>query len=181
MDDLVTDRLVLHPLSPAEAERVRDGSRGVTVRWADGYPAEGDLSAVRRYLTACAGSGDPRPFGTYEIRLRADGRTVGGIDFHGPPDGDGCVTIGYGLVPSAHGNGYASEALRALLAFARTRGVSSVLGDTDAGNIPSQRVMAAAGMQLVAMSEQLRFYRISWDGPAGRTPSEVRGGPRAGT
>ncbi|WP_333768889.1 GNAT family N-acetyltransferase [Streptomyces sp. IBSBF 2435] len=171
MDDLVTARLVLHPLSAGEAERVLNGDRDGAGGWADGYPAEGDVSAVRRFLATCAAVGDPRPFGTYEIRLREDGRTIGGVDFHGPPDEDGGVTIGYGLVPSAHGNGYASEALRALLAFARAQGVSSVAGDTDAGNLASQRVMTAAGMRLVAESDRLRFYRTAWDGPAGRRPT----------
>lgn len=164
MNDLVTARLVLHPLSVGEAERVLDGSRDGAVRWAAGYPAEGDVSAVKRFLSTCASSGNPQPFGTYEIRLREDGCTVGGVDFHGRPDEDGCVTIGYGLVPSVHGNGYASEALRALLDFARAQGVSSVAGDTDVGNIASQRVMTAAGMRLTAESEQLKFYRITWDG-----------------
>jgi RimJ/RimL family protein N-acetyltransferase len=180
MDDLVTARLVLHPLSTAEAERVRDGEPGAGERWATDYPAEGDVSAVTRFLATCASSGDPRPFGTYEIRLRAGGRTIGGVDFHGPPDEDGCVTIGYGLVPSAHGNGYASEALRALLAFARDRGVSSVAGDTDIDNVASQRVMTAAGMRLVATSDRLKFYRIAWDGPAGRSRAGARGRPGTG-
>ncbi|MFG1810459.1 GNAT family N-acetyltransferase [Streptomyces sp. NPDC049040] len=163
MDDLTTARLVLHPLSAGEAEQVLGGRADRSVRWADGYPAEGDLSAARRFLATCADSGDPRPFGTYGIRLREDGRTIGGVDFHGRPDEDGCVTIGYGLVPAAHGNGYASEALRALLAFARTQGVGSVLGDTDVGNVASRRVMAAAGMRLTAETEQLAFYRIDWE------------------
>lgn len=169
MSDLVTARLVLHPLSVAEAERVRDRRREAGERWAAGYPAEGDISAARRFLGTCTRDGDPRPFGTYGIRLRADGSTVGGVDFHGPPDEDGVVTIGYGLVPSAHGKGYASEALRAMLALAREQGLSCVAGDTDAGNIASQRVMEAAGMRLVAATAELRFYRIAWDGLNGRT------------
>jgi RimJ/RimL family protein N-acetyltransferase len=163
-DDLVTARLVLHSLSTAEAERVRDGGRGGDVRWADGYPMDGDVSAMTRFLATCASSGHPRPFGTYEIRLRADGLAIGGVGFHGPPDEDGGVTIGYGLVPSARGKGYASEALCALLAFARGQGVSSVAGDADIGNTASQRVMAAAGMRRVATTAQLAFYRVSWDG-----------------
>ncbi|WUH88982.1 GNAT family N-acetyltransferase [Streptomyces sp. NBC_00433] len=171
MDDLVTARLVLHPLSVAEAERVRDGTRGEGARWADGYPSEGDVSAMTRFLRNRAHDGGPRPFGTYEIRLRADGTTIGGADFHGPPDEDGGVTVGYGLVPSARGKGYASEALRALLDFARAQGAGSVAGDTDVGNTASQRVMAAAGMRLVATTEQLKFYLIAWDGAVGRRPA----------
>lgn len=163
MDDHVTARLVLHPMNASEAERVLAGEPDDAARWAPGYPAEGDVSAARRFLNTCASSGDPQPFGTYEIRRREDGRAIGGVDFHGTPDENGGVTIGYGLVPSAQGKGYASEALRALLAFARAHGITSVEGDTDQDNIASQHVMTAVGMRLIAEDERLRYYRITWN------------------
>jgi RimJ/RimL family protein N-acetyltransferase len=173
MDDLVTARLLLHPMNAEEAERVLSGSPDEAARWAPGYPAEGDASAARRFLRTCASTGDPQPFGTYVIRRREDGHAIGGVDYHGTPDENGGVTIGYGLISSAHGKGYASEALRALLAFARAQGVSSVEGDTDRGNLASQHVMTAVGMRLVAEDDRLKYYRIAWDGSmelAGRRP-----------
>jgi RimJ/RimL family protein N-acetyltransferase len=189
MSDLVTPRLVLHPLSPGEAERVVVGEPGDSPGWAPGYPADGDVSGARRFLRVCASAGAPRPFGTYEIRSRDDGRAIGGVDFHGPPDHSGGVTIGYGLVPSARGKGYAAEALRALLAFARarararSRGLARVRGDTGQDNAASQRVTTAAGMRLVAEDERLRYYEIAWHrgdadgGPAQPVPAgeDVRG------
>jgi RimJ/RimL family protein N-acetyltransferase len=41
----------------------------------------------------------------YQITRTADGKAIGGIGFKGQPI-DGCVEVGYGLVPSARGNGY---------------------------------------------------------------------------
>ncbi|MFB7979696.1 GNAT family N-acetyltransferase [Streptomyces vinaceus] len=162
MDDLVTARLVLHPLTVSEAEQVVAGEAGSGARWASGYPTDGDVSAARRFLSTCANSGDPQPFGSYEIRRRADGQVIGGADFHGPADDNGSVTIGYGLVPSARGKGYASEALRALLLFARTRGVTCVKGDADLDNIASQHVMMAAGMLPAGEDERVRYFEIAW-------------------
>ncbi|MDX3854525.1 GNAT family N-acetyltransferase [Streptomyces sp. AK02-01A] len=163
MDDLVTERLVLHPLSVMEAERVASGEPDDGDRWAPGYPADGDMVGARRFLTTCAITGDPAPFGAYEIRIREDGRAIGGLGFHGAPDENLVVTIGYGLIPSARGRGYASEALRRLLRFARESGIVRVGGDADLDNIASQRVMTAAGMRLVGEDEQLRYYDIAWD------------------
>lgn len=117
---------------------------------------------ARRYLETCESAGDPQPFGTYEIRRREDGRAIGGLGFHGAPDLDGTVTIGYGLVPAVQGNGYATEALRALLLFARAEGITRVKGDTSHDNIASQRVMTAAGMSLVAQDERLKYYAVEW-------------------
>ncbi|MBO2455830.1 GNAT family N-acetyltransferase [Actinomadura barringtoniae] len=158
MNDLVTERLLLHPLSVAEAEQLME--RGPAP--GGEYPTEMDLVGVRRYLEACATAGDPQPFGDYEIRVRADGRTIGGAGFHGTPNEDNAVTIGYGLVESARGKGYAAEALRGLLQFARERGIASVLGDTDRDNVASQHVMAAAGMHLVSEDDKLMYYAARW-------------------
>jgi RimJ/RimL family protein N-acetyltransferase len=162
MDDLVTARLVLHPMSSAEAEQVVAGEPPDGAHWAPGYPAEGDVTGARRFLDVCADVGDPQPFGAYEIRRRDDGQAIGGLGFHGPAGPDGSVTIGYGLIPSARGRGYAGEALRALLALAQARGISRVQGDADVDNVASQRVMTAAGMALVAEDDRLRYYAITW-------------------
>ena len=54
--------------------------------------------------------GEQRPFGYYQIRRQSDRLAIGGVGFKGPPDG-GVVEIGDGLVPSARGHGYATEAL----------------------------------------------------------------------
>ncbi|TRV75758.1 GNAT family N-acetyltransferase [Streptomyces sp. 130] len=162
MTDLETPRLLLHPMTPADAEHVAAGSPPAGARWAPGHPSPGEQGAAARFLAACAESGDPSPFGSYEIRLRADGTVIGGIGFHGAPDQRGGVTIGYGIVESARGHGYASEALRALLRFAREQGVARVRGDADIGNSASQRVMAAAGMSLVGEDASLKYYQVEW-------------------
>ena len=150
-------------MSVSEAEGVLTGDPDEAARWAPGYPAEGDATAARRFLNTCANTGDPQPFGNYEIRRREDGRAIGGVGFHATPDENGSVTIGYGLIPSAHGKGYASEALRALLAFARAHGITSVKGDTDHDNTASQHVMASAGMRLIAEDQRLKHYKIAWN------------------
>lgn len=162
MTDLVTERLVLHPISVDEAEQMVTGEPDADARWEPGFPTEGDVSVARRFLERCASSGDPQPFGPYVIRRRSDDRAIGGVGFHRPPDEQGSVTIGYGLVPSAQGKGYASEALRALLSLARARGVASVKGDADHDNTASQHVMRAAGMHPVGEDERVKYFAISW-------------------
>ncbi|MGI5323507.1 GNAT family N-acetyltransferase [Actinomadura nitritigenes] len=154
----MTERLVLHPFTVAEAERLVAAGPAP----AGGYPTGMDVAGARRYLEVCASDGDPRPFGAYEIRVRADGRAIGGAGFHRAPDDGGSVTIGYGLVEAARGHGYAAEALRELLRFARAGGAARVTGDTDRGNVASQRVMAAAGMRLVAEDDALMYYELAW-------------------
>ncbi|WP_329389024.1 GNAT family N-acetyltransferase [Streptomyces sp. NBC_01351] len=162
MSDLVTERLVLHPLTVGEAERLVAGEVDNSAPWGPGYPTVGDVDAARRFLGTCASTGDPRPFGNYEIRRREDGQAIGGVGFHGSADENGKVTIGYGLVPSARGMGYASEALRGLLLFAWAHGVTCVRGDADLDNLASQHVMTAAGMRPAGEDERVRYFETAW-------------------
>src|SRR5580704_14939728 len=46
---------------------------------------------------------------------RADGRIIGDIGTHDPPDSEGCVEIGYVLAPSARGQGIGTAAVAALV------------------------------------------------------------------
>ncbi|MFI6730072.1 GNAT family N-acetyltransferase [Streptomyces atratus] len=163
MTDLETPRLFLRLMSASDALQVMAGKPGNGARWALGYPSPGEMAAAERFLDTCATTGDPSPFGSYEIRRRDNGEVIGGLGFHGAPDENRHVTIGYGLVPSAQGMGYASEALRALLLFARDQGVSSAHGDTDLDNLASQHVMTAVGMHLVKEDALLKYYRIDWE------------------
>lgn len=180
MTELRTRRLVLHLLTPDEAHCLIDGVRATTDRWAPDYPGPLDLRGATAFLDACAAGHDPRPFGTFEIRRAEDGRAIGGLGFHGPPGEDGAVTVGYGLVPSARGAGYATESLRALLEFAWSRGVTRARADTGVDNLASQRVLDAVGMRCVAENRVLRWYELPApdNGPAS-TPVPVPGGGSA--
>ncbi|HEX2157791.1 MAG TPA: GNAT family N-acetyltransferase, partial [Actinomycetes bacterium] len=104
---------------------------------------------------------DPGAYGVYQLVRSGDDMVVGDIGFHGPPNPGGSVTVGYGLAPGARGQGYATEALRAVVAWALAQPeVAAVEADTTHANLPSQRVMERAGMRLYDRSDQLRFYRV---------------------
>ncbi|MDJ1132414.1 GNAT family N-acetyltransferase [Streptomyces iconiensis] len=161
MTDVRTARLVLHPMTPAEAERVVAAEPAEGDLWAPGYPDPMDAEGARDFLKACATTGDPRPFGNFEIRRREDGSAIGGLGFNRTPDTEGTVTVGYALIPGARGRGYASEALRGLLDFAWSHGVTLVKADADLDNVASQRVMLAAGMREVGEDHRVRYFELA--------------------
>ena len=159
MTDLRTSRLQLHAIDVAEAERIVARSAGPADAWTDDFPFEGDVGAVGGFLRATAALGEQRPFGHYRITRLSDGRPVGGIGFKGQPDG-GCVEIGYGLAPSARGNGFAAEAVMALLSVAADHGLFRVIADTTLDNIASQRTLVRAGFRLVRTDAELHHYEV---------------------
>ena len=88
---------------------------------------------------------------------RASGLVVGGIGFFGPPLG-GEAEIGYGIVPSRQGRGYATEAVQAMLAMAWADSrVRIVVAGTDPGNAASQRVLEKAGFRQISAGDEFRY------------------------
>jgi GNAT superfamily N-acetyltransferase len=80
---------------------------------------------------------------------RADGRIVGDLGTHGPPDGEGCVEIGHSLAPSVRGQGIGTAAVAALVrrltAVPQVRRLTAVTG---ARNTASRRLLERQGFQL---------------------------------
>lgn len=162
--NITTARLVLHPVTEDEARRIHARTPAQGDRWAPDYPFEGDLAGIGAFLHAVERHGDQGPFGYYRVSLRPDDVAVGGIGFKGPPQ-DGAVEVGYGLAPSARGNGYATEALRAILHLAATLGVGRVRADTDLDNAASQRVLEKAGFRHVRTDASARYWEIDLQHP----------------
>ncbi|MEU5945862.1 GNAT family N-acetyltransferase [Micromonospora sp. NPDC047465] len=154
--DLTTDRLVLRPWTTAEATAVLGDTR--SAHWADDFPADGDR--------VVAGLFDQHPawLGAYGHRLiveRDSGLVVGSIGLFWPPS-EGTVEIGYGIVPSRRGRGYAAEATRALAEFALTvSAVHAVTADVELSNPSSVRVLEKAGFHRWATEGNLARYRIT--------------------
>jgi RimJ/RimL family protein N-acetyltransferase len=150
---VITDRVRLVQLELSDAVSMLDGERPLGHQWASGYPTERALVAAGMVVAAEVG-----PFGTYLICRRTDGVVIGDCGFHGPPDEGGAVTIGFEVVPEARGQGYATEAVEALIAYAETLpGVASVHAEAPASNIAAHHVLINAGMVPVSGGD-LRHY-----------------------
>jgi RimJ/RimL family protein N-acetyltransferase len=81
---------------------------------------------------------------------RITGRVIGGCGFKGPPDLDGSVEIAYGIASDQEGQGYATEAAAALVAYAFSfKEVQVVRAHTLSHSNRSARVLARCGFQLL--------------------------------
>ncbi|MFI6232787.1 GNAT family N-acetyltransferase [Micromonospora sp. NPDC050784] len=165
MTELRTPRLRLHPIDTAEGERIVGRCPGAGDDWAEDFPFDGDVLGVRGFLAATATYGDRRPFGHYRITRTADGKAIGGIGFKGQPE-NGRVEVGYGLAPSARGNGYAAEALAALLDLATAHGLSRVVAETTGDNVASRRTLEHAGFRHTGTNDDLYRYEVLLGAPS---------------
>jgi ribosomal-protein-alanine N-acetyltransferase len=84
----------------------------------------------------------------YLIVHRADRLLIGDLGFKGLPDAHGMVEIGYGIIPSYRGQGYATEAARALIDWASKQpNVRSITAECEATNRASIRVLEKLGLR----------------------------------
>ncbi|MEU6366365.1 GNAT family N-acetyltransferase [Streptomyces sp. NPDC046931] len=141
------ERLTLEGVTPAAARDLSLGGDG-GFAWIEGGPFQGTREAAGM-VTAAYEDGAYRPeWGLYVLVRKEDGRAVGGMGFHGAPDGEGRAEVGYDLAPAARGHGYATEALRALAARALAReDVHTLLAVVDGDNLASHGVVARAGFR----------------------------------
>ncbi|AIR99339.1 GNAT family N-acetyltransferase [Streptomyces glaucescens] len=157
--DLITERLLLRSWTPGEAAAVLGESR--SARWADDFPAEGD-----RVIAGLLGR-HPAWLDAYGHRLiieRTGGLVVGSIGLFWPPS-EGVVEIGYGIVPSRRGRGYAPEATKALAEFALAAPeVHTVTAGVELSNPPSVRVLEKAGFQRWSTEGNVARFRAMSSG-----------------
>ncbi|MEU7531371.1 GNAT family N-acetyltransferase [Saccharothrix sp. NPDC042600] len=153
---ITTDRLALPAWTDADLAAVAAGAH--PDHWAEDFPAEGDrvIAGLLAHRPDWRGE-----FGHRLLVERATGLVVGSIGLFRPPV-DGRLEIGYGVVPSRRGLGYATEATRALAAHALSApDVTVVHAGVEPANPASVRVLVKAGFTLVDAGAEVHRYEFT--------------------
>jgi len=160
-DELQTPRLDLVLMDGDVARAVASGVSDNGHPWAAGYPLGSSLLRAELKLAADAHERPLGRFGTYQVVRRADGHVIGDVGFMGPPDATGAVHVGCAIADDARGQGYATEALAAVLEWARGQtGLTCVLADTTRSNLASQRLLERVGLNRVGEDDELLYYML---------------------
>ena len=127
---------------------------------ADGWPGP-DMA---QYLPAYTGELAEQPERSAWVRLAlrtADRALIGDMGFHGPPDRQGTVELGYSIAPAYRRQGYASEGARALVAWAFAQPqVRRIIARCAPDNPGSIRVLERAGLQHIGMSGEYLLWEL---------------------
>ncbi|HEX6399626.1 MAG TPA: GNAT family N-acetyltransferase [Actinomycetota bacterium] len=103
-------------------------------------------------------------------------RVIGTIGFHGPPDEQGRLEVGYSVDPVFRRQGFAREAVRALFDWAATtHGIRRFIASISPTNEPSLRL--AAGLGFVRTGEhmdELDGLELVFEAPWPPSGSEIR-------
>jgi RimJ/RimL family protein N-acetyltransferase len=135
-----TPGIVLRTIDPAAAAALLKGRTPADLQVAPDYPTEFSAGIL-------PGAGGEAPLGPYFVHRADDGVVVGEIGggFVDP----GTVEIGYAVVASCWGLGYGTQAVRELIARARTvPEIDLVVGHATLERPASGRVLEKAGFTL---------------------------------
>jgi RimJ/RimL family protein N-acetyltransferase len=156
-----TARLVLSPPAPADAPAIFERyARDTDVTRFLAWPRHQSLADTEAFVAFSEGEWARSPAGPYLIRLRRDGRLLGstGLAFEAPDR----ASTGYVLATDAWGQGYATEALAAMVDLARELGVARIHAICHPAHGASARVLEKCGFTLdAAGSRQAAFPNLA--------------------
>jgi ribosomal-protein-alanine N-acetyltransferase len=152
-ESIRADRVELVWLSPDWIESLLEGERDDLVfEVPEDWPNEHD----RRFLTFRLRQAreEPERARWYVYAIVLGGRMIGNIGFHGPPGSNArkdpeAVEIGYRVFESYQRQGYATEAVRALIGWTREQGVERIIASVGPENEPSLAIVRRLGFREV--------------------------------
>jgi RimJ/RimL family protein N-acetyltransferase len=146
---LLTERLRLRPFTDADADDLFAlHSDAYVLRYWDSPPWTDRERAVR-FLAVCRQLADEGTGARLAVERAADGAFLGWCTLNRWNPDFRSASLGYCLTRPAWGQGYATEAARALLEWAfRTLDLNRVQAEADTRNGASGRVLEKLGFQL---------------------------------
>ena len=141
---LETDRLILRPLTVADAEAVFVWASDPNVNRYLTYTLHTDIETTRQWLRSLEQvEDDDCVFGFVR---KSDGLLIGSGDIGPDSREPGAWGFGYNLRRDCWGRGYATEATKAMIDFARRRGAKVFVANHAVDNPASGRVMEKCGL-----------------------------------
>lgn len=104
----------------------------------------------------------PTGFEFWMIIKKENMTIIGDIGFHGQPDDDGEVEIGYGLIEDERRKGYTFEALQAMINWAKKQdNVKSIIADCLIENVSSACILGKVGFKEIKRDEKMIYWKLT--------------------
>ncbi|MEV4612471.1 GNAT family N-acetyltransferase [Kitasatospora sp. NPDC049258] len=160
---LTTDRLIVRDWSVDDAEDALAiyGSPDVAHWLTPVMERVGDVPAMRAVLLAWQ-EAQPNlspPRGRWAVQRRDDGAVVGGLGIRLLPPYEDDLEMSWQLAPGAWGQGYATEAGRALISWAFTHDAEELFAVARPNNARAIAMSKRLGMRWVG--ETTKYYGLS--------------------
>ena len=159
---LRTERLVVRRFRPDDAAAFAAYRSDPEVARYQGWDAPFPLEAAERFVAEMAAAHPDTPGEWYQLAVDVAGRLVGDVAVHVDSGDPRLARIGFTLAPDAQGQGYATEAVTAVLGYLFGRGKHRVSADLDARNARSAALLRRVGMRQEAHHVASAWWKGEW-------------------
>ena len=163
---ITTDRLIIKPLSLEELQwhstSPRDFARSMSVATSLTVIDTETKDAIDNVLLPNLAKNPDNPlFWTMWLIIdTAKMAIIGALCFHGAPDENNEIEIGYGTDPIYRNQGYMTEAVAAVANWLKDNtNIHSIKAETDASNIASVRILTNNGFSRIGTNDGLAVFR----------------------
>jgi len=154
---ITTERLSLRPFELSDAERVAELANNCNItKNLYGLPYPYDIDCAIKWISTHKEKFDGDKVYEFAITSKAIGELFGSICLYNKQSGK-IGEIGYWVGEQYWGNGYATEAAKAILKFAFDKGFHKVCAGHLASNPASGKVIQKLGMELEAAQKDQRY------------------------
>lgn len=160
-----TKRLRLRPFEKKDAEAFTSYRTDPDTARYQGWEADYSLSQALDFVSELADAELGAPGEWYQIAIagKTSDDLVGDIGIHFDKEARGILTLGFTLDPRHQGNGYANEAITALLAdLPQKFDLKKVCALTDVRNLASQKLLERLGFENLRTIKKSGFYKGEW-------------------
>lgn len=100
-------------------------------------------------------------WGVWLVINKKNNTVIGDIGFKGKPNSESTVEIGYGIIPSEQGKGYATEAVMRIIQWAFSfKNVNKVVAECLNDNIPSIKVLEKLQMKRIGSENNMLKWQL---------------------
>lgn len=162
--EIETPRLSLRSLTPSDAQRIFEYRSHPDVTRFQSWGSE-SVAAIQSFLQAQAEADPAVPGSWYQVGifLLKEGALVGDCGFRILASDSRQAEVGIALTPEFQGQGYAAEALSALIDYLLLAlGKHRVFGSVDPRNLRCVRLLQRVGMRKEGHFVQSLWFRGEW-------------------
>jgi len=145
---LITDRLILRRLVPADADGIFALRSNTEVIKYTGIKQYTSIDEAKAYIGRIDRDLEQNKSIMWSITLAASKTFIGSICFWNITEDETCAEIGYDLLPAFHGMGYMQEATKAVIRYGyEGMKVDRIVADLCTDNIKSVKILERNGFR----------------------------------
>ena len=163
--ELLSERLLIRRFGPADAEPLAAYRSDAEVARYQAWECPYSVHEAEKFIASLRGlaPGTPGTWFQFAVGLLPSGTLIGDVALRTTRSDPRQAELGFTFAGTHQGHGYATEAVRAVAAYAFGRlAMHRVFSLTDARNLPAQRLLERLGFRREAELRENTWFKGEW-------------------